>query len=70
MEGNIIVDDVLASCYASVDHDLAHSIMTPIQRLSEIMKWIFGDDAGFPVFVNNVREMGLFLLPDGHFWQN
>ena len=32
MEGNIIVDGVLASCYASSDHDLVHIIMVPIQR--------------------------------------
>ena len=29
MEGNIIVDGVLASCYVSPDHDLAHIAMTP-----------------------------------------
>ena len=70
MEGNIIVDDVLVSFYASVDHDLAHLIMTPMQRFPEIMEWIFGDDAGFPVFVNTLKELGLFLLSDGHFWHN
>ena len=31
MEGNIIVDGVLASCYASFDHDLAHIAMAPMQ---------------------------------------
>ena len=28
-EGNIVVDGVLASCYASFDHDLAHIAMVP-----------------------------------------
>ena len=31
MEGNIIVDGVLASCYASVDHDLGHIAMVPMR---------------------------------------
>ena len=30
MKGNIVVDGVLASCYASFDHDLAHFVMTPM----------------------------------------
>ena len=69
MEGNVIVNGVLASCYADFDHDLAHLIMIPMQRLSESMELIFGEDAGFPVFVNTARELGMLLLPDGYFWQ-
>ena len=34
--GNIMVDGVLASCYASFDHDLAHFGMRPLQWFSEI----------------------------------
>ena len=30
MNGNMMVDRVLASCYAFFDHDLAHITMTPI----------------------------------------
>ena len=33
-EGKIVVDGVLASCHASADHDVAHLIMVPMQRLS------------------------------------
>ena len=29
-EGNIVVDGVLASCYAFSNHDLAHTAMAPI----------------------------------------
>ena len=70
MEGNIMVDGVLASCYASVDHDLAHLIMTPMQKFSESMEWIFGEDAGLPVFVNTAMELGTLLLPDSSFWHD
>ena len=43
MEGKVIVDGVLTSCYADIiDHDVAHFTMTPIQRFTELMNWIFG----------------------------
>ena len=63
-DGKIMVDGVLASCYAECHHDLAHLTMTPMQRFSEIVEWIFGDESGFPVFVSTVRELGFILLPD------
>ena len=31
MEGNIIVDGVLTSCYGIVDHDIVQIVMKPIQ---------------------------------------
>ena len=40
-DGNIIVDGVLASCYAYTNHDLAHIGMTPIQWFPEVTEWIF-----------------------------
>ena len=30
-EGNIVVDGVLASCYGSFNHDVAHIIMAPMR---------------------------------------
>ena len=30
-DGNIVVGGILASCYASFDHDLAHLAMVPMQ---------------------------------------
>ena len=67
-EGLIVVDGVLASCYADFDHDLAHLIMTPMQRFSKVMQWIFGDDTGFAIYVNTARELGILLLPDAQYW--
>ena len=68
MEGKIIVDEVLASCYADFHHDLAHLTMVPMQRFSVVMNWIFGEDAGFSVFVSTARGLGILLLPDAHIW--
>ena len=45
-EENIVVDRILASCYASFDHDLAHIAMTPMKLFPELMEWIFGDNNG------------------------
>ena len=67
-EGNIIVDGVLTSCYADFDHDLALFTMAPMQRFANALNWIFGDDTGFPIYVNIARELGILLMPDGHNW--
>ena len=66
MEGHIIVDGVLASCYASFDHDLAHMAMTPIQWFPQVMEFIFGEDNGSSVFVKMTKEFGRWMLPIGH----
>ena len=60
MEGTIIVDEVLASCYASFDHHLAHIAMTPICWFPGVMEWIFGWDTsnGSPAYVNMIKDFG------------
>ena len=63
MEGNIIVDGVLASCYGSYDHDLAHLLMTPLGWLPYAITSIFGRDNGSPVYVNMAHNLGEWLLP-------
>ena len=59
---------VLASCYADIHHDLAHLTMSPMQRFSAVMEWVLGDDIGFAAYVSTARQLGMMLLPDGHFW--
>ena len=41
VEGTIVVDGVLASCYASFDHDWAHLLTTPFRWLP----WLFESEA-------------------------
>ena len=67
MEGNILVDGVLASCYPSTDHDMAHFGMTPVRWFPKIIDWIFGEDTGFQVFVDTAEEIGRLILPYGQF---
>ena len=65
-----MVDGVLASCFADFQHDLAYSIMIPMQRFSEVMDWIFGIETGFPVFVSTTRQLGKLLLPESQCFGN
>ena len=64
MDGNIVVNDVLASCYASFDHDLANVAMTPIKWFPWIVEWIFGNDNGLQAYTNIFKHMGRALLPE------
>ena len=63
-EGNIMVNGVLASCYADIDHHLAHLSMVPIQWYAKVMEWILGNDTGFPVYVTIAKDLNT-LMPGG-----
>ena len=65
MEGNIVVDRVLASCYASCHYDLVQIVAGPIQWFPEVIKWIFGDDNGSLAFINVALHFANWLVPDG-----
>ena len=61
MDGNIVVDGVLASCYASTDHDVAHFAMAPMRWFPEMTEWIFGDDKFGPCYVNLAKDLRTLL---------
>ena len=63
MEGNIVVDGVLASCYANVDHDIAQIVMKPIQWYPDIIELVFGDENGVCAYVNIAQDFGIWLVP-------
>ena len=69
-EGNIVVDGVLASCYASFDHDLAHFTIKPMRWFPEITTWIFGENNGSPTYVNIAKHLGKWLVPPNYLYQN
>ena len=52
MEGNIVVDGVLASCYASSNHDMAHIGIALMRWFPETLNYIIGEDKEHPVYVN------------------
>ena len=63
-EGNIVVDGVLASCYASFDHDLAHLAMTPMKRFPALIEWIFGEDNGIKSYLSIAKILGRYFMPN------
>ena len=62
MEGNIVVDGILASCYASSDHNLAHLGMTPMRWFPDIVDSIFSENY---VYVNIAKYLGRLFLISG-----
>ena len=63
LEGNIIVDEILASCYAFPDHILAHAGMTPMRWFPKIVNGIFGVENGSPGYVKVTEVFGEWLFP-------
>ena len=58
-----MVDDVLASCYADFNHDLAHITLTTIRLFPNMVQWIFGEDNGFQNYVIINNYIGEWLVP-------
>ena len=67
MEGNLVVDGVLASCYASANHDLADIGMLPIKYFLWIMEWIFGEDSGLSTYSNIANTLNGWVGPYDNF---
>ena len=63
MEGNMVVEGVLTSCYASAHHDVAHLVMTPMRWFPEIIEWMFGVDQEFQVYVMIANYLGDWVMP-------
>ena len=63
LEGNIVVDGILASCYAFLDHNLAHVGMTPMLWYPEVIKSILGVENGSPGYVKVAEVFGKWLFP-------
>ena len=58
MNGNIIVNGMLASYYGSFDNDLADIVMAPIRWFPEAMEWIFGEDRGISTYAKINIQFG------------
>ena len=58
-----MVDGVVASCYASIDHDLAHIGMALIRWFPVITGWIFGQGNESPGYVNILIHVGEWAIP-------
>ena len=60
-----MVDGVLASCYAIVDHDIAQIVMKPIQWYPDVVELVFGDENRVSAYINVAKTIGIWLLPQG-----
>nr|WKR38379.1 tiggy-winkle hedgehog [Penaeus merguiensis] len=59
--GTIFVDGVLASCYASVTHDLAHAALSPVRWAPE---WVVGGQReGTMPFVSLLKWVARWFVP-------
>ena len=63
VDGNIMVNGVLASCYAYADHDIVHFAMVPMQMYSKAIEWVFGMNKGLPGFVSIAIDLHKWILP-------
>ena len=57
MEGNIIVDGVLASCYADYDHDMAHFAVSPMAWVPGLIEAIFSIQNDSPSYAKLVDDV-------------
>ena len=63
IEGNIVVDGILASCYP-VHHDLTHIVMTPILWFPGTIQSIFGENNGYQTYVNIFEVVSMWVGPN------
>ena len=68
-EGTIVVDGILASCYASLDHDLAHFALTPMKWFPNSIESIFGQNNGMQGYLNIAKTLGRYLVPNGYLYE-
>ena len=57
-----MVDGLLASCYASSEHDLGQIVMAPLQHFPVIMDWVFGTDNRGPFYVTIAEDIAEQVL--------
>ena len=57
MEGNILVDGVLASCYASFDHDVQHIVMKPLLWFPSMVDMLLGEEKSMHAYVTILQHV-------------
>ena len=60
MEGNIVVDGVLASCYANHDHDMSHFAVAPISWIPRLIETVFNvhnESPGYTGLVDDISAL-------------
>ena len=58
MEGNILVDGVLASCYASFNHDIQQVVMKPLLWFPSMVDLLLGEEKSLNSYVTILEHVG------------
>ena len=66
-EGNIVVDGVLASCYAITDHDRAHITMKPLLWFPRVMDLLLGEEKSTHAYMSILQHVCKITVP---YWKN
>ena len=69
MEGKIMVDKVLASCYPSADHDILHNGLVLVRYFPEVISWIFGEDNGFSSYIKIIEHCHKWIITNNHIYE-
>ena len=63
-----MVDGILTYCYASINHELAHLVLTPIRWFPKITQWIFGENNGSPGYINIFEHIATWAALHGQLY--
>nr|APD15680.1 lophotrochozoan hedgehog-related [Acanthochitona crinita] len=63
--GTLVVDGILASCYSSINHHVAHAFLTPVRWFPSLFH-IPSDDHGMPTYVFFLKWLAHSILPSGY----
>ena len=66
MDGDIIVDRVLASCYAFGNHDLAHIGVALLRWFPRMIALIFDEDYGISIYATTAEDISKWIMPPGN----
>ena len=61
----MIVNDIYASCYAAISHNVAHIGLAPMRWFP----WLLDSDPnlqGARPYVKFLKQLGIYLLPDAY----
>ena len=67
-EGNIVVDGVLASCYASGHHDVVHITLVLVRYFPQPIMWLFGEENGFSSYIKITQDFHDWVIPTNHLY--
>lgn len=63
--GTLVVDGILASCYSSIDHYIAHAFVSPIRWFPSMFRFD-GEDYGMPGYVSFLKWLAHKVLPSAY----